>query len=66
MILGGLNCTLRAVGCALAPSIGLLVVFRTIQGIGGGPASVVGRAVIVDTARGETRTEWTEIPTRLS
>jgi DHA1 family bicyclomycin/chloramphenicol resistance-like MFS transporter len=36
MIVGGLICTLGAVGCALAPSIGLLIVFRVVQGFGGG------------------------------
>jgi hypothetical protein len=41
MIAGGLICTLGAVGCALAPSIGLLIVFRVVQGFGGGFAPMV-------------------------
>ena len=53
MIAGGFLCTLGAVGCALAPSIGWLIVFRVIQGFGGGVAAVVARAVIVDVARGD-------------
>jgi DHA1 family bicyclomycin/chloramphenicol resistance-like MFS transporter len=53
MIAGGLICTLGAVGCALAPSIGFLIVFRVVQGFGGGMASVVARAVIVDVAKGD-------------
>jgi DHA1 family bicyclomycin/chloramphenicol resistance-like MFS transporter len=53
IIAGGLICTLGAVGCALAPSIGLLIAFRVVQGFGGGMASVVARAVIVDVARGD-------------
>ena len=53
MILGGLLCTLGAVGCALAPSIGVLIVFRVVQGFGGGLAAVVARAVVVDVAQGD-------------
>jgi DHA1 family bicyclomycin/chloramphenicol resistance-like MFS transporter len=53
IITGGLICTLGAVGCALAPSIGLLIVFRVVQGFGGGVAAVVARAVVVDVARGD-------------
>jgi MFS family permease len=43
MIAGGLICTLGAVGCALTPSIGLLIVFRVVQGFGGGVAAVVAQ-----------------------
>ncbi|MBK8447326.1 MAG: multidrug effflux MFS transporter [Micropruina sp.] len=53
LIAGGLLCTLGAVGCALAPSIGWLIGFRVLQGFGGGIAAVVARAVIVDVARGD-------------
>lgn len=53
LIAGGLICTLGAIGCALAPSIGWLVAFRVVQGFGGGLAAVVARAVIVDVARGD-------------
>jgi DHA1 family bicyclomycin/chloramphenicol resistance-like MFS transporter len=53
IIAGGLICSLGALGCALAPSIGFLIVFRVVQGFGGGMASVVARAVVVDVARGD-------------
>ena len=53
IIAGGLICTLGAVGCALAPSVGWLIVFRVVQGFGGGVAAVVARAVVVDVARGD-------------
>jgi MFS transporter, DHA1 family, multidrug resistance protein len=53
IILGGLICTIGAIGCALAPSIGFLIVCRVVQGFGGGMAAVVARAVVVDVARGD-------------
>jgi DHA1 family bicyclomycin/chloramphenicol resistance-like MFS transporter len=53
IILGGLICTIGAVGCAVAPSVGMLIVFRVVNGFGGGVAAVVARAVVVDVARGD-------------
>jgi DHA1 family bicyclomycin/chloramphenicol resistance-like MFS transporter len=53
IIVGGLICTIGAIGCALAPSIGFLIVCRVVQGFGGGMAAVVARAVVVDVARGD-------------
>jgi len=53
MIVGGLICTIGAVGCALAPSIWFLIVFRVVQGLGGGFAAVVARAVVVHVAKGD-------------
>ena len=53
MIVGGLLCTVGAVGCAFAPSIWFLIVFRVVQGFGGGLAAVVARAVVVDVAKGD-------------
>ena len=53
MIVGGLICTLGAIGCALAPSIWFLIVSRVVQGFGGGLAAVVARAVVVDVAKGD-------------
>jgi MFS transporter, DHA1 family, multidrug resistance protein len=38
--------------CALSPAIGVLMVARFVQGFAGGWAMVIGRAVIVDLARG--------------
>lgn len=53
MITGGLICTLGGIVCALAPGIGILLAGRLLQGFGGGVASVVGRAVLVDVAHGD-------------
>ena len=53
MIVGGLVCTLGSVICALAPSVWLLIIGRLLQGLGGGAASAVGRAVVVDLTRGD-------------
>jgi DHA1 family bicyclomycin/chloramphenicol resistance-like MFS transporter len=53
LLLGGLVCTIGAVGCALAPGIGWLVAARVVQGFGGGVAAAVARAVIVDVAHGD-------------
>ncbi|MFO1185645.1 MAG: multidrug effflux MFS transporter [Bauldia sp.] len=40
--------TLAGIGCALAPTIGLLIAFRFLQGIGAAVCMVVPRAVIRD------------------
>jgi DHA1 family bicyclomycin/chloramphenicol resistance-like MFS transporter len=53
LIVGGIVCALGAVGCALAPSIGVLIAMRLVQGFGGGIATTVARAVLVDVARGD-------------
>lgn len=53
MIAGALLCMLGAVLCAVAPSIWVLIVARFLQGFGGGVASAVGRAVLVDVAHGD-------------
>lgn len=47
-------CTLGAVGCALAPSIGVLLAMRLVQGVGGGIAATISRAVVIDIAHGDT------------
>jgi len=44
--------TAASVVCALAPTIGVLAVARLVQGFAGGWAMVIGRAVIIDLARG--------------
>lgn len=41
-----------SVACALAPTIGLMAAARFVQGLAGGWAMVIGRAVVVDLARG--------------
>jgi DHA1 family bicyclomycin/chloramphenicol resistance-like MFS transporter len=40
--------TLASIGCALAPTIGLLIAFRTLQGLAAGAGIVVSRAIIRD------------------
>lgn len=52
VLAGGAVCALGAVVCALAPSITVLMVGRVLQGLGGGCAAAVGRAVLVDVAHG--------------
>ncbi|MEU4690558.1 multidrug effflux MFS transporter [Actinoplanes sp. NPDC023714] len=44
--------TVASVVCALTPSIGVMTAARFVQGFAGGWAMVIGRAVIVDLARG--------------
>ncbi|MGC4864778.1 multidrug effflux MFS transporter [Micromonospora sp. DT53] len=44
--------SVASVVCALAPSIGVMMVARLVQGFSGGWAMVIGRAVIVDLATG--------------
>lgn len=43
---------LASVGCALAPTITVMMAARFVQGFAGGWAMVIGRAVIVDLATG--------------
>jgi DHA1 family bicyclomycin/chloramphenicol resistance-like MFS transporter len=51
--LGGLFLfTLCALGCALAPSIGVLLAFRLFQGAGSGAVAVLPRAIIRDLFEG--------------
>ncbi|MEV6490101.1 multidrug effflux MFS transporter [Actinoplanes sp. NPDC051633] len=44
--------TVASIGCAIAPSIGVMTAARFVQGFAGGWAMVIGRAVIVDLATG--------------
>ncbi len=44
--------TVASVVCAVTPSIGVMTAARFVQGFAGGWAMVIGRAVIVDLARG--------------
>jgi DHA1 family bicyclomycin/chloramphenicol resistance-like MFS transporter len=49
VVLWGLSVfTLASIGCALAPSIGMLVAFRAVQGLAAGAGMVVSRAIIRD------------------
>jgi DHA1 family bicyclomycin/chloramphenicol resistance-like MFS transporter len=44
--------TLASVVCAVTPTIGVMMAARFVQGLAGGWAMVIGRAVIVDLATG--------------
>jgi DHA1 family bicyclomycin/chloramphenicol resistance-like MFS transporter len=52
LVVGTILMTIASVACALAPSVGILMIARFLQGFGGGWAMVIGRAVIVDLAHG--------------
>ena len=45
-----------SVGCALAPDIGWLIAFRTVQGLGAGAPNVITRAVVRDLHTGAEAT----------
>ena len=52
-MLGGLALfALAAIGCALAPSIGVLIVSRILQGAGAGAVAILPRAIIRDLFEG--------------
>jgi DHA1 family bicyclomycin/chloramphenicol resistance-like MFS transporter len=44
--------TIAAIGCTLAPTFGILLVFRAFQGMSAGVGTIVGRAVIRDLYEG--------------
>lgn len=52
LLAGVLVMTLASTVCALAPNIAVLTGARLVQGFAGGWAMVIGRAIIVDLARG--------------
>jgi MFS transporter, DHA2 family, multidrug resistance protein len=47
--------TLSSLLCGLAPSLGLLIFFRVLQGVGGGGLAPVEQAILVDTFPGHKR-----------
>jgi DHA1 family bicyclomycin/chloramphenicol resistance-like MFS transporter len=54
VIIGGLAVfTLASVGCALAPDLGTLLLFRALQGLSAGVGLIVGRAAIRDLFQGD-------------
>ncbi|ANZ14868.1 multidrug effflux MFS transporter [Streptomyces noursei] len=53
LLAGSVVCAAATALCALAPSLGWLVVLRFLQGFGGAAGVVIGRAVIADVATGE-------------
>jgi DHA1 family bicyclomycin/chloramphenicol resistance-like MFS transporter len=44
---------LASIGCALAPSLPVLLVFRVLQGLSAGVGLIVGRAVVRDALQGD-------------
>lgn len=52
LLVGTVAATLASAGCALAPSVGVLLVLRVVQGLSGAAAVVLARAVVVDRSRG--------------
>ncbi|MFC5330211.1 multidrug effflux MFS transporter [Brachybacterium fresconis] len=52
LLIGIVLCLLASIGCALAPSVEILLVLRVLQGIGGGFGMVLGRAVLIDMTDG--------------
>ncbi|GAB2651796.1 multidrug effflux MFS transporter [Prescottella soli] len=54
LLIGGTAlCAVSGVLCAIAPSIGVLIAARLLQGFSGGAGIVLARAVIADRARGD-------------
>ncbi len=52
LLIGILVCLIGSIGCALSPDVITLIIFRVLQGIGGGFGMVLGRAVLIDLASG--------------
>ena len=54
IIAGGIIALVGSIICVLTPNIWVLLVGRVFQGLGGGVASSVARAILVDVAHGKT------------
>lgn len=52
LVISAAVCVVAGVVCALAPSLGILVVARLVQGFAGAGGMVIGRAVIADVVTG--------------
>jgi len=52
LLIGAAVFVVASVGAAMAPSVAVLVAFRVLQGVSGAAGMVIGRAVVVDLARG--------------
>ena len=52
ILVGLLVYTCAAIGCTLAPTFGILLLFRVLQGMSAGVGTIVGRAVIRDLYEG--------------
>ncbi|MFJ3385459.1 MULTISPECIES: multidrug effflux MFS transporter [unclassified Curtobacterium] len=53
LIAGAVLCVLASAAAVLAPNVGVLIVARLLQGLGGAAGMVIGRAVISDLATGK-------------
>ncbi len=51
-------CIVASVLCAVAPTVGLLIFARFVQGFAGAAGAVLGRAVITDRTRGATTARY--------
>ncbi|WP_150240467.1 Bcr/CflA family efflux MFS transporter [Nocardiopsis quinghaiensis] len=54
LIAGAVLCVVAGAVAALAPTAGVLVAARLVQGVGGAAGMVIGRAIVSDLARGKT------------
>lgn len=54
LLVGAVLCLLASAAAAMAPTVGVLIVARLIQGISGAAGMVIGRAIISDLATGRT------------
>ena len=54
IVAGGIIALVGSMICVFTPNIWVLLVGRVFQGLGGGIASSVGRAILVDVAHGKT------------
>ena len=52
LLLALIVCTVASIGCAIAPSIELLIAFRFVQGFTGAAGVVIGRSIIRDLTEG--------------
>ena len=52
LLVGILLCLVGSIVCAFAPNVTVLLIFRVLQGIGGGFGMVLGRAVLIDLTDG--------------
>src|ERR1700761_2815947 len=53
LLIGLVGYVIASIGCAMAPTIGVLVALRLIQGMAGGVGIVIARAIVRDLTEGE-------------
>lgn len=53
LLAGAVTSLIASIACAVAPTIGILIAMRLIQGLGGGACVVIARAVVPDLAKGK-------------